>query len=143
MAFNWINAAIEYARTDQNARYEALQSRISMSLSTESARAAARLVSPDGPVSVARLGPGGTDYVRSVKYPRGMQHLGREGMVRLIMLVGADGVAGDIVIDTPSGYPQLDAVVLKSVPHVPFIPGEVDGHPVASWQVMTWNFLLE
>ena len=75
-------------------------------------------------------------------YPSASRRLGEEGSVTLALLVGPDGKVTEAKVEKPSGFPRLDEAALKYVPRTwRFLPGTVDGKPVAMWHkiIVTWK----
>ena len=73
--------------------------------------------------------------------PRGMFHTGGELSFATVMLVlvRADGSAGDTSIETASGVPEFDMVLLRTVRAAKMEPRRVHDQPVDSWQVLKWT----
>jgi len=75
-------------------------------------------------------------------YPYRARQRGREGEVKVKLLVRADGTVASVTIleATPKGI--FDAAVKKAVPSWRFSPGKIDGRAVPSWVVTNVVFVL-
>ncbi|MBI4230426.1 MAG: energy transducer TonB [Planctomycetes bacterium] len=74
------------------------------------------------------------DYLRNPPpaYPRLALEHGWQGLVLLRAQVRADGTAGDVVVETSSGYPVLDRAALRSVCKWRFLPARLGDVPFSS-----------
>jgi TonB family protein len=141
MALNWIDAGIRYlppsAGEGLKSRFTALRAAISAGMSAEQLSEASRLISPDGPVPLARIRDRAALIARGIKeYPIAARHLGRGGTVVLVLLVHPDASVGDIMIETSSGYPEIDAASQHLFASAKIEPQRIDGEPVESWQLV-------
>jgi protein TonB len=76
-------------------------------------------------------------------YPPALQRRGIEGVVGLRILVGPDGRATDVMVETSSGYREFDAAAVKVVrARWRFEPAQVGGAAVAAWAVVRVGFAL-
>jgi TonB family protein len=143
MALDWIDAGMTYlpasAGQGLKPRFEALRGSILASMSPDQIGAARRLVSPDGPVTPVRMRNKEILQNRAVKeYPLGLRQLARGGNVVVLLLVHADGTVGDTLIETSSGYPQIDAVTRRLLADAEIEPLRIDGQATESWQIVGW-----
>jgi TonB family protein len=146
MALNWIDAGIRYlppsAGEGLKTRFAALRGAIMASMTPEQISAAARLVSPDGPVASANIRERAELMKKGLKdYPVALRHLGRGGTVVLVLLVHPDGSVGDTVVETSSGHPDLDVVTQHLMASAKIEPQRINGEPIESWQLaeFTWR----
>jgi len=65
-----------------------------------------------------------------------------QGKVVLRVLVQADGSAGDVQVQTSSGFPLLDEAARSAVQTWRFNPATSDGKPVAEWYLVPIIFKL-
>lgn len=89
--------------------------------------------------------PRPADYLTNPKppYPALSRRLGEEGMVRLHILVNADGSVARLEIARSSGYPRLDESAARTVQSSwKFEPARQDGKPVAAWVIVPIQFTL-
>lgn len=73
------------------------------------------------------------DYLHNPKptYPAISRKMGEQGVVVLLVLVGADGSAQEVKVRHSSGYPRLDQAALAAVKNWRFVPGKRGGVPQA------------
>lgn len=89
--------------------------------------------------------PKAADYLNNPKppYPALSRRLGEEGIVRLNILVNADGSVARLEIAKSSGYPRLDEVALKTVQSSwKFEPARQGGKPIQAWVIVPIQFTL-
>lgn len=95
--------------------------------------------------------PRAADYLNNPKppYPALSRRLGEEGIVRLNVLVNADGSVAQLEIAKSSGYPRLDEVALKTVQSSwKFEPARLPGNsgqpgkPIQAWVIVPIQFTL-
>jgi periplasmic protein TonB len=75
-------------------------------------------------------------------YPKMSQSNSEEGTVMLKVLVQPDGSAGDVRVDTTSGYPLLDKSARTTVQSWRFSPATINGKPIAQWYQVPIQFKL-
>lgn len=74
-------------------------------------------------------------------YPPALLRRGIEGVVGLRILVGPDGRAADVVVETSSGHREFDAAAVKVVrTRWRFEPAQLDGAAVSAWAVVQVGF---
>lgn len=78
-----------------------------------------------------------------VQYPSSAVAATEEGTVLLAAEVDASGRVVDAKIDKSSGYPDLDAAALQSIPQWSFRPATRDGRAVAQRVVVPVSFQLK
>ena len=89
--------------------------------------------------------PKAADYLNNPKppYPALSKRLGEEGIVRLNILVNADGSVAKLEIAKSSGYARLDEVALKTVQSSwKFEPARQAGKPIQAWVIVPIQFTL-
>jgi protein TonB len=89
--------------------------------------------------------PLAADYLNNPKpaYPALSRRLNEEGVVRLNILVNADGSVARLEIVRSSGYPRLDESAMKTVQSSwKFEPARQAGKPVSAWVVVPIKFTL-
>lgn len=77
-----------------------------------------------------------------VRYPPAAIRDLHQGTVQVQVLVRADGSAGQTLIRTSSGFPELDAAALDAVSAVRFNPATRNGVAVDSWVLVPITFKL-
>lgn len=89
--------------------------------------------------------PRAADYLSNPKppYPALSRRLGEEGVVRLNILVNADGTVARAEIEKSSGYTRLDEAALRTVQSSwKFEPARQAGKPVQAWVIVPIQFSL-
>ncbi len=89
--------------------------------------------------------PRPADYLNNPKppYPALSRRLNEEGIVRLNVLVNADGTVARLEVVKSSGYPRLDDVARKTVQSSwKFEPARQSGKPVQAWVTVPIQFTL-
>ena len=76
-------------------------------------------------------------------YPAMSKRLNEQGIVRISVLIGTDGLAQKADIKQSSGFDRLDKVALETVLNWRYLPGKRDGVPEAMWFVVPLVFALE
>ncbi|MCM1077275.1 MAG: TonB family protein [Bacteroides sp.] len=80
--------------------------------------------------------------MQNVRFPESAIKDGKQGVVVVRFVVGADGEVGDVKI-VRSVDPALDEESIRVVKSLPkFTPGEMDGKPVAVWYTLPVSFKL-
>jgi protein TonB len=97
---------------------------------------------PSAPDTAARFD---ADYLQnpSPAYPAISRRLGEEGKVVLRVHVDAAGLATEVVIKTPSGFPRLDNAARDVVSQWRFVPARRGNEPVDAWVLVPIVFKLE
>jgi protein TonB len=75
-------------------------------------------------------------------YPRRMRELGREGTVRILATVDADGSVLSAVVAASSGFSMLDNAAAAAVRRAVFSPAQRGGVPVASLVLIPIRFSI-
>jgi protein TonB len=85
------------------------------------------------------------EYLNNPKppYPLVARRLGYHGKVVLRVEVLVEGKAGQILIDSSSGYEILDNAAMQTVKTWRFAPAKHLGQPVTQWFLIPVNFSLE
>ena len=78
-----------------------------------------------------------------VKYPASAVASREEGTVQVVTEVDASGRTVGAKLAKSSGYPDLDAAALQSIPGWSFSPATKDGKPIAQRIVVPIRFQLE
>lgn len=89
--------------------------------------------------------PRAADYLNNPKpaYPALSRRLGEEGVVRLNILVNADGSVAQIELAQSSGHPRLDEAAMRTVQSSwRFEPARQSGRPVQAWVIVPIQFTL-
>jgi protein TonB len=86
--------------------------------------------------------PGGGFQVSPV-YPEAARRAGAHGTSLLRILVGADGMVGQVVVDASAGHPELDRAAVEAVRQWRFEPARRGGHEIAVWIRVPVQFRLE
>ena len=73
-------------------------------------------------------------------YPRMSERLGEQGVVKLLVLVGTDGLPQKIELQTSSGYDRLDRAALDAVKRWRFVPGRRGDTPEPMWVSVPIDF---
>jgi TonB family protein len=63
--------------------------------------------------------------------------------VRIVVMVGEDGNVHDPQLAQTSGYPVLDAVMMRQITLWHFFPATLDGKPMASMALFKDDFKLD
>jgi len=77
------------------------------------------------------------------RYPAQSRRLGHDGIVCLLVLVGADGSVLDQRAVVSTGYQELDAAALESTKTWKLRPGTVNGVPTKMWANFSLTFSVE
>lgn len=93
----------------------------------------------DIPIQVMRV-----DYIRQpfAPYPPKAKQRRETGMVLLVVLVGADGLAKDAKVHRSSGHVELDQAAITAVFNAVFRPQSENGVPRAIRVIVPINFSL-
>ena len=75
-------------------------------------------------------------------YPPRCLRMGVEGLVKVKVLVGEDGVPQEITLATSSGESALDEAAMEAVHSWLFVPAMRNGVPVRVWAVVPIEFKL-
>lgn len=97
------------------------------------------------PAPPAPMPPRPADYLTNPKppYPALSRRLGEEGLVRLNVLVNADGSVGRLELDRSSGHPRLDRSAMETVQSSwKFEPARQGGKAVPAWVIVPIQFTL-
>lgn len=76
------------------------------------------------------------------KYPPVSRRLGEEGRVMLRVLVGVDGTAKSVEIESGSGSDRLDRAAIDAVKNWQFIPAKRDKQPISAHVIVPIQFTL-
>ncbi len=76
-------------------------------------------------------------------YPRLARQRGWQGTVEYEVKVLPDGVVGELVLKTSSGYKSLDDAARNAIAKWRFNPATRSGTPVESWVVIPVSFILD
>lgn len=76
-------------------------------------------------------------------YPPLSRRAGEQGRVVLRVHVAADGSAGEVQLNTSSGYPRLDDSALATVRRWKFTPARLGQEAVAAWVLVPIAFTLK
>lgn len=79
----------------------------------------------------------------SPPYPALSRRLHEQGRVLLRVLVNAEGRAGQVVIQTSSGFARLDGSAAETVKRWKFVPAKRGAESVPAWVLIPVSFKLE
>lgn len=96
---------------------------------------------PPGPTVPVRPDP--RRPVTQPEYPPSAKRLEQEGVVGLLLLVGADGRVQEVQVETSSGFPALDNAAAREARSWRFLPAQDAGKPIAAWHRLKVRFRLE
>jgi protein TonB len=84
------------------------------------------------------------DYLRNPapSYPPISRRNAEQGRVLLRVLVGPDGDARDVTIQTSSGFERLDRAAQETVRQWRFVPARLGANAVAAWVIVPISFSL-
>lgn len=85
--------------------------------------------------------PAARGIIRPV-YPLASRQRGEEGRVGLRAQIGPDGRVTDVLVQAPSGFPDLDRSAVAAVKSARFTPARQRGRPVSATAAMTIEFRL-
>ncbi|MBY0422684.1 MAG: TonB family protein [Parvularculaceae bacterium] len=98
-------------------------------------------VTPKGPTVPVRIDP--RRPPSQPDYPPSAKRLEQEGVVGLLLYVGADGRVEQVQVEKSSGFPALDAAAAAEARKWRFLPAQNEGQPVAAWHRISVRFRLE
>jgi protein TonB len=75
-------------------------------------------------------------------YPPRCLRMGIEGLVKVRVLVGEDGVPQEITLARSSGESSLDEAAMEAVKDWVFKPAQRNGMPVRAWTIVPIEFKL-
>lgn len=78
-------------------------------------------------------------------YPHAARMNRQQGLCRVALYTGADGMVRAVQLLDSTGYPQLDAACIQSVALDRVIPATADGRPVPGWldASIVWQYSSE
>lgn len=94
---------------------------------------------PQGPPTIERVE---LVRIKAPVYPPRCLRMGIEGVVKVRVLVGEDGVPQEITLAKSSGEPLLDQAAMEAVKDWIFKPGMRNGLPARAWAVVPIEFKL-
>ncbi|GAB4120756.1 MAG: hypothetical protein Fur0040_00280 [Sideroxydans sp.] len=108
-------------------------------------QAAPAAETPPSPVQLDAEPDYRADYLNNPRppYPLVARRMGYQGKVVLNVEVLAEGRAGEVTVQTSSGYDILDKAALQTVKTWKFIPARRAGRPVTQWFLVPIKFSLE
>lgn len=111
------------------------------------AQAKRQLDADSRPPSPARLSPQAQITLSQVctdRYPSVSRRLNEQGVVTVKLRVTDQGKVSDVQIVQSSAFARLDEAMLHCVKDskLSIEPAAVDGHPVESWQLLTYRWAL-
>lgn len=100
---------------------------------------------PPSPVQLDAEPDYRADYLNNPRppYPLVARRMGYQGKVMLNVEVLAEGRAGEVKLQTSSGYDILDKAALQTVKTWKFSPAKRFGQPVTQWFLVPIKFSLE
>lgn len=95
---------------------------------------------PAGPRTITS----GVEYLKAPQpeYPALSKRLGEQGKVVLRVLINEQGLPGQVLVQTSSGFARLDEAGRQAVLRALFKPHLDDGRPVAVYVIVPLNFQL-
>jgi protein TonB len=112
-----------------------------------SAPAPAPTAGPPAPASAATTPPNFTAaYLNNPgpQYPYASRRQREQGVVRLKVLVSADGLAEQVLVDRTSGFANLDAAAVEVVKkRWRFVPAKQGDRAVSAWVAIPMQFELK
>ncbi len=66
-----------------------------------------------------------------------------QGRVVLRVLVKSDGSAGEVKVESSSGYPRLDSAAVDTIKSWRFNPATVNGKPIDAWYPLPYEFKIQ
>lgn len=76
-------------------------------------------------------------------YPSLSQELGEEGTVRVGIIVGRQGLAESVKVQTSSGHRRLDSAAARAARENRFAPGTINGKPAVFRVFQSYVFWLD
>lgn len=106
---------------------------------------AAAVETPPSPVQLDAEPDYRADYLNNPRppYPRVARRMGYQGKVVLNVEVLAEGRAGEVKLQSSSGYEILDNAAIQTVKTWKFAPARRFGQPVTQWFLVPIKFSLE
>ena len=86
---------------------------------------------------------GGYKTLPTVAYPPASQDQGEEGIVKLSVLVEANGSVSEVKVTQSTGHTRLDAAAVRTARSAGYRPKSVNGTPVRSRFNTSYTFRLE
>ena len=86
---------------------------------------------------------GGYKTLPTVAYPPASQDQGEEGMVKLSVLVEANGSVSEVKVTQSTGHQRLDAAAVRAARRAGYQPNSVNGTPVRTRFNTSYTFALE
>ncbi|MEW5903235.1 MAG: energy transducer TonB [Pseudomonadota bacterium] len=103
------------------------------------------VATPPSPVQLDTEPDYRADYLNNPRppYPRVARRMGYQGRVVLNVEVLAEGLAGEVKLQSSSGYDILDNAAIQTVKTWKFAPARRFGQPVTQWFLVPIKFSLE
>ena len=86
---------------------------------------------------------GGYKTLPTVAYPPASQDQGEEGMVKLSVLVEANGSVSEVKVTQSTGHQRLDAAAVRAARRAGYQPNSVNGTPVRTRFNTSYTFRLD
>ena len=86
---------------------------------------------------------GGYKTLPTVAYPPASQDQGEEGIVKLSVLVEANGSVSEVKVTQSTGHQRLDAVAVRAARRAGYQPNSVNGTPVRTRFNTSYTFRLD
>ena len=86
---------------------------------------------------------GGYKTLPNVAYPPASQDQGEEGIVKLSVLVEANGSVSEVKVTQSTGHQRLDAAAVRAARRAGYQPNSVNGTPVRTRFNTSYTFRLD
>ena len=85
------------------------------------------------------------EYLHNPKpdYPKISKQLGEQGTVIVNVLISAEGLAQEVILQQSSHFDRLDQAAMATVKSWHFVPGKHNGAPKTMWFAVPVRFVLE
>jgi periplasmic protein TonB len=104
--------------------------------------AAPVVIAPPAPAPPAPMRTGASANCPQPPYPAAARRAGETGLVRMSVLIEANGRLTDSKVDRSSGSRRLDDAAKEGLSQCRPRPATVDGRPQPAWVIVEFNFNL-
>jgi protein TonB len=103
-------------------------------------------IAPSGPASITpaipALVPARYRHTPEPAYPASAREEGEEGVVLLRVRISRSGLPEEIVLESSSGFPELDSAAIAGVRQWSFTPARRGDEPIEAWMQVPIRFRL-